>query len=252
MAVRKVLARLAVTAAAALLAQSVNAETLFGIYAGAGSWHQNSEGHLQSNGTEVDTSQDMGLGDDDGNVIAVAFEHPIPFVPNVRVQQAKVGMRGGIEIDRDVVLDGVTFRPPGEVDSTLNLKMTDAILYYRVLDNALSLDLGIEARKLEGSASISGGIYRAEVEFDGTIPMLYAAVEFELLSGFWVSANAQAVTWKDDSFLDYSGVLGWNSDLGLGLEVGYRYFRLKLDDLGDIEKANLIIDGPFAALNYRF
>lgn len=252
MALGKRLARLAVTAACALLAHSVNAETLFGIYAGAGSWHQNSEGHLQSNGTEVDTSQDMGLGDDDGNVIAVAFEHPIPFVPNVRVQQAKVGMRGGIEIDRDVVLDGVTFRPPGEVDSTLNLKMTDAILYYRVLDNALSLDLGIEARKLEGSASISGGIYRAEVEFDDTIPMLYAAVEFELLSGFWMSANAQAVTWKGDSYLDYSGVLGWNSDLGLGLEVGYRYFRLKLDDLGDIEKANLIIDGPFAALNYRF
>ena len=252
MAVRKLLARLAVTAASALLAHSVNAETLFGIYAGAGSWHQNSEGHLQSNGTEVDTSQDMGLGDDDGNVIAVAFEHPIPFVPNVRVQQAKVGMRGGIEIDRDVVLAGVSFIPPGTVDSTLDLKMTDAILYYRVLDNALSLDLGIEARKLEGSASISGGIYRAEVEFDGTIPMLYAAVEFELLSGFWMSANAQAVTWKGDSFLDYSGVLGWNSDLGLGLEVGYRYFRLKLDDLGDIEKANLIIDGPFAALNYRF
>lgn len=59
MAVRKFLARLAVSAASALLAHSVNAETLFGIYAGAGSWHQNSEGHLQSNGTEVDTSQDL-------------------------------------------------------------------------------------------------------------------------------------------------------------------------------------------------
>ena len=128
MAARKFLARLVVTAATVLLAHSVNAETLFGIYAGAGTWHQNSEGHIQSNGTNVDTSQDMGLGDDDGNVIAVAFEHPVPFVPNVRVQQAKVGMRGGIEIDRDVVLAGVSFIPPGTVDSTLNLEMTDAII----------------------------------------------------------------------------------------------------------------------------
>lgn len=172
MAARNLLARLVVTAATVLLAQNVTAETLFGIYAGAGTWHQNSGGHLQSNGTNVDTSQDMGLGDDDGNVIAVAFEHPIPFVPNVRVQQAKVGMGGGLEIDRDVVLAGVSFIPPGTVDSTLDLKMTDAILYYRLLDDAFSLDLGIEARKLKGSASISGGIYHAEVEFDGTIPML--------------------------------------------------------------------------------
>lgn len=67
-----------------------------------------------------------------------------------------------------------------------------------------------------------------------------------------MSANAQAVKWKGDSFLDYNGSLGWNSDLGLGLEVGYRYFRLKPDELRDSKKADLVIDGPFAALNYRF
>ncbi len=252
MAARRILARLVVAAATTIFAHGVSAETLFGIYAGAGTWHQNSEGHIQSNGTRVDTKQDMGLGDDDGNVLAVAFEHPIPFVPNLRLQQADIGMQGGLEIERDVVLAGVSFIPPGTVDSTFDLKMTDAILYYRLLDTALNLDLGLAARRIDGSASISGGVYLAEVEFDGTIPMLYAAVEWDLLSGFWMAANAQAANWKGEDFLDYSGALGWNSDLGLGVEVGYRYMRLKLDELGDVESANLIVDGPFAALNYRF
>ncbi len=80
MAARSLLPRLLVATLATLLALGANAETLFGIYAGAGTWHQNSEGYIQSNGTKVDTKQDMGLGDDDGNVLAVAFEHPIPFV----------------------------------------------------------------------------------------------------------------------------------------------------------------------------
>ena len=236
----------------ALLVPNARAETLFGVYAGAGTWHQDSEGHIQSNGTQVDTKQDMGLGDDNGTVLFVAIEHPVPIVPNLRVQHAEVGMNGGIEIERDVVLDGVTFRPPGSVETTFDLEMTDAIAYYRLLDSALSLDLGLAARKLEGSASIAGGVYRAEVEFDGTLPMLYAAAEWDLLSGFWMAANAMGATYKGDEFLDFSAMLGWNSDLGLGVEFGYRYVRLNLDELGDVEDAKLIVDGPFAALNYRF
>ncbi len=161
-------------------------------------------------------------------------------------------MQGGIEIERDVVLAGVSFIPPGAVESTFDLKMTDAILYYRLLDTSLNFDLGLGVRKIDGSASISGGVYLAEVEFDGTTPMLYAAAEWELLSGFWMAASAQASTWKGDDQIDYSGALGWNSDLGLGVEVGYRYVRLELDELGDVDTAKLIVDGPFAALNYRF
>lgn len=231
----------------------VQAEALFGIYAGAGGWHQDSAGNLSSSGTKIDTKDDMALGDGDDNVLWLAFEHPLPFVPNVRVQKTAADLTGGRELIRPVVLDNVSFAPPGIIETGIEFKVEDAILYYNVIDGeTLSLDAGIGVRRVDGSAFINSGNRFAEIEFDGTAPMLYARGEWQVLSGFWFGVGGQYVEYKGDSYIDVDGAFGWQSRWGIGTEIGYRYMRMKVEELGDIDAARLIIDGPYAALNYRF
>lgn len=235
------------------LSGTAAAETLFGVYAGAGGWHQDSDGHLTSRGSKVDTKEDMALGDGNDNMLWLAFEHPLPFVPNIRIQKTAADLTGRVELQRPVMLDNVSFAPPGIIESGLEFKVQDAILYYNVLDGeTLSLDAGLGVRKLDGSAFINSGNRFAEVEFDGTAPMLYARGEWQVLSGFWFGVGGEYIEYKGDSYLDVDGAFGWQSDWGIGAEVGYRYMRMKVEDLGDIEAARLIVDGPYAALNYRF
>ncbi len=235
------------------LAGTASAETLFGVYAGAGGWHQDPDGHLTSNGTQVDTKEDMALGDGNDNMFWLAFEHPIPFVPNVRVQQTATDLQGRTELIRAVVLDGVNFAPPGIIESGFEFKVQDAILYYNVIDGeTLSLDLGIAGRKIDGSAFINSGVRFSEIEFDGTVPMLYARGEWKVLSGFWFGAGGQYIEYKGDSYIDVDGAFGWQSEWGVSAEIGYRYMRMKVEDLGDIDNARLMVDGPYAALNYKF
>jgi len=232
---------------------SALADTLFGVYAGAGGWHQDPDGHFTASGSEVDTKEDLSLGDGNDNMFWLAFEHPLPFVPNVRVQQTKTDLNGGTDLVRAVTLDNVTFAPPGIVETGFEFKVADAILYYNVIDGeTLSLDAGIAARRIDGSAFINSGVRFAEIEFDGSVPMLYARGEWRVLSGFWFGAGGQYVEYKGDSYIDVDGAFGWQSEWGVGAEVGYRYMRMKVEDLGDIDSARLIVDGPYAALNYKF
>ncbi|MBM4204664.1 MAG: TIGR04219 family outer membrane beta-barrel protein [Gammaproteobacteria bacterium] len=183
----------------------------------------------------------------------LAFEHPQPFVPNIRVQQTKTELSGGTELVRAVTLDSVSFAPPVTVDTGFEFKVQDAILYYNLMDgDTLSLDAGRAARRIDGSAFINSGVRFAEIDFDGSVPMLYARGEWEVLSGFWFGAGGLYVEYKGDSYIDLDGSFGWQSEWGMGAEVGYRYMRMKVEDLGDIDWARLLVDGPYAALNFEF
>ena len=64
--------------------------------------------------------------------------------------------------------------------------------------------------------------------------------------------GGEYIEYKGDSYIDVDGAFGWQSAWGIGAEIGYRYMRMKVEDLGDIDTARLMVEGPYAALNYRF
>ena len=247
------LLKAALAAAAFTVTGLAQAETLFGVYAGAGGWHQDSDGHLTASGTQVDTKEDLALGDGNDNMFWLAVEHPLPFLPNVRLQQTSTDLAGRTELIRPIVLDNVSFGPPGIIESGFEFKVQDAILYYNVIDGeTLSLDAGLAVRRVDGSAFINSGTRFAEIEFDGTVPMLYARGEWDVLGGFWFGVGGEYIEYKGDSYIDVDGAFGWQSAWGIGAEIGYRYMRMKVEELGDIDTARLMVEGPYAALNYRF
>jgi len=135
-------------------------------------WNYDSSGTFGSTGfgdSVIDVESDLGFnGEQDGYVWA-AFEHFVPIIPNIRVEAATVGDAGSASVQ---VFEGVSVNG----DAAVSLDTVDFILYYRLLDNWVNLDLGLTLRQLDGDFTLD----TQSVSVSETIPMLYFALQFDL------------------------------------------------------------------------
>lgn len=236
-----------------LIAGTVQAETLFGVYAGAGTWQQEFSGDVASGAEDVDLERDLDFDRERNNVLYAGLEHGVPVLPNVRVNYAKVAGEGRSVLTRTVEFRGETFSISENVASEVELTQSDAVLYYELLDNVVSLDLGIAARWIDGEIEVASESAVAQAEFEGVLPLLYARGRVDLpLTGAWVGAEAMGLAFDGHSLIDASAQVGWTSPVGFGAELGWRTLRLDLDSIDDIDNAEIDISGPYAALNFYF
>ncbi len=223
------------TASLIIASQLTQADTI-GLYAGVGVWQAEA-----GNDTDIAalSVNDIDLGDDNSNFAYIALEHPVPLIPNIRLQQ----------VDLDLSSNGAT-----HID--LDITHQDAILYYEILDNWVNLDLGLSARRYDGTARVNSGAGSVKLNLDDLVPMIYAKAQFDLpLSGLSVAADLNATDYSGDEITDVSVKIAYESNLipllGLGAEIGYRYMSMELDDLRYLDK-ELTVDGPYAAVTLHF
>ena len=235
------------------LSSGAQADTIFGIYAGAGTWQQEYTGDVTSNAITVDVENDLALDDTDNNVMYLAVEHPLPFLPNVRAQRIAMDVDGSNVLDRTIEFNGQTFTVADQVATTVDLTQTDAVLYYEVLDNVVSLDLGLAISMVEGEIAVQGSLDSARAEFDEVIPMFYTKARVDLpFTGLWAAVEGQGVSFQGNSLMEFNAHIGYESPIGLGLEAGYRSVQMELDSFEDVQSAELDISGPYAAVNFHF
>ena len=232
---------------------AAHADTLFGVYAGAGTWQQSFSGDVTSGITAVDVEDDLNLDDDGNTVLYVAVEHGVPFLPNLRAQHVSLDVDGANTLSRTIEFNGQVFTLADDVNTVVDLTQSDAVLYYELLDNVVTLDLGLAFSLLEGSIKVASATDSADADFDEVVPMLYAKARADLpFTGFWVGAEAQGISYDGNSLTEFNAQLGWESDIGVGFEAGYRAVQIELDSFDDVDNAELEIRGPYAAINYHF
>lgn len=237
-----------------------------GVYAGAGTWSAEPDGSVGSTTDTSDepiTASELGLEKDSNTYFYIALEHPVPIIPNIRLARTELKTSGSAVVTREFQLDEVTFVGDADTRSEMDLSHTDVTLYYEVLDNWVSLDLGLTGRVMDASARIDGtveteaGIAEGfeSVELDGTLPMLYTRAQFDLpFSGWHVGGKLNYIGYSGDKFTDFDMTIGYLSDglaLDVGFEVGYRQFNIEVDDDEDLT-ADISFDGPHASLIVHF
>ncbi len=249
----------AMAASTLLAAPTASADRLLGIFVGASSWQQEFDGFIEDRDAtlpaEIDFQDDLGLDDDNGNVLYVALEHPVPFLPNVMLKQTNIEVSGNGQVTQSLSIgNGTVIDINDPVSSAADLSHDDLTLYYQILDNYVSLDLGITARFFDGYVEVNetSATNDAREEFDAVIPLVYLNARVDLpFTGAYAGASGNVLGDGDNMFADYQGVVGWESDFGLGVELGYRVLDLELDDLDDID-AELTVDGGYAGLFFHF
>ncbi len=248
---------LAASALALCFAPLVHADFI-GIKVGASVWNQDYDGTVQSGTDSLDLQQGLGLSDDTNNVFFASFEHPVPLIPNIALSRAELSINSTHVVDEGFDFDGVPFPSGSEVTTSADFSHTDLTLYYELLDNWISLDLGLTLRQFDKGIELShrpiadGPIVSSSEDFDDIIPLLFVAAKIELpLTGLYVSGDINGMGYDGDSFIDYKVNIGYETSFGFGIEAGMRSLELDISN-SDTEKADVTIDGGYASIYYHF
>lgn len=168
---------------------------------------------------------------------SVAFEHPVPIIPNVKVKYTKLDT----ETEENTV---------NKTD--INLDHTDLILYYEILDNVVKADVGVGATRLNGDVKQFG----TSVDIDEYSPIIYAEVGAKLpFTGLSAKAEATYTNVNDVKITDAQAEVQYNFVqsmlLDLGAKVGYRIMNIELDDM-DKRDMKFEFKGPYIGLDAHF
>lgn len=242
--------KLPLVLALSLLAPLAHADRVLGFYAGAGSWLSDYDGKA---GDPSVTLDELGVKEHYNNYFYVAIEHPIPFVPNIRLTQTNIKSSQTGTVTRSFTIGDTTYAANETVKSDFDLSHRDATLYYQLLDNWINFDLGVTARKFDGYVRTESTSSNEKLKIDLTAPMLYANAQFDLpFTGLSAGIEGNYTSYQDNSLSDYTAKLTYlfDSVVDLGVEVGYRKMSIKISD-NDLE-ADMTLKGPYAALIAHF
>jgi len=232
---------LAISAVLWLTIGTAQAEFI-GLNLSASHWASTTSSSFDSTDSDsIDLIDDLDVDDPSQSSMTFILEHSISALPNIRYQ--------GSQLDSELGINGAAFNPGNQDRSTFDLSQDDIVLYYQLLDNWVDLDMGVDVKRLDGEVSSYSGTSSNTVDVDETIPLLYLSARFDLpLDGLYVGADINAnvidLGLSESSAQDSTIMMGYESGTGLGIEGGYKYFSLDLDNV-DAADTDLEYDGVF-------
>lgn len=232
-----------------------SADTILGLYAGVSQWYISLEGEVSSGGTPLNLDE-LGVKDETGTVMWMNFEHPIPLIPNLRVARSAIEAHARSVVNREFRFGQARFSANVDVYTDMDLSHTDATLYYEILDNWLSLDVGVTGRLFDGYAEVRSEVEEGRARLKGVIPMLYLNAQFNLpFTGWNVAAFGNAASYQGDHIADGAAKIGYEFALtpllDVGVNVGYRVMSLNTDGMDDLF-ADATLSGAYAELQVHF
>ncbi|MCC2618240.1 TIGR04219 family outer membrane beta-barrel protein [Aestuariibacter halophilus] len=247
---------LLLSAATLLFSGAAYSDTVFGIYAGAQAWQMDASGGYAN----TSTITEFDFDDATRNNLYVALEHPIPGIPNIKVQRTSMDTDGVTTLSSSFTFGDQVFVSQSQVMTDVTLTSTDVVLYYELFDNdLLSLDFGLNAKYVDGDFLVvdtSDPTLDGQESFSGFVPMLYSRISFGLPgTGFSLGAEGSFLSVDDHTLQDYQLAVTYelveNPAVDANLQLGYRKIQMELDDLDNIY-SDLDFDGPFVGLEVHF
>lgn len=230
------------------LSSFVQADTILGIDVGAYYWAYDMKGSV---GTSIGTDNQLPIDFSSNNnaVLYVALEHPVPFVPNVKIQHNPIDVTSEIIAFDNSLPDSQSVRVAGEVDLT----HTELMVYYELLDNWVNLDFGLDIKYFDGSSRFYyPGVVDDKSILEEWVPMLYGKARFDLpLTGLSIAASAKALSFDSNDVTDVDVAIHYEFDMGLGANIGYRALDVDIDNTNRFD-SDLKTEGFYLGVNYHF
>jgi len=248
---------------ATLLSASAQADTLLGLYLGGHIWDVKTTGSIgEKNGTSGDViSQKLNFDDQQQGSFYIALEHPIPLIPNIKISSTVLDTDGQTSItEADFLFGDISYPVNTTVDTVFDVNYIDYTFYYEILDNdLLTLDLGITARDIDGSITITddaGILSISDEKFSAIVPMLYSSVIIGLpFTGFNVFAQGNYTGYDDSSIYDFQAGVSYavldNLAVDLNVELGYKVVKMDIEDIDDIY-ADMEFKGLYLGASVHF
>ena len=224
------------------------AADILSLTVGAGVWNETPEGGIfkVNDASAVDVKNQLFWSEESQGYLYATLEHPVPLLPNVRLMYTSLDHNGSG--NTTFRFDDLQFT--GNVANDFKIDQTDLLLYYEVLDNVVSLDLGLNVRVLDITYSIADG-NSTSGSVSGPVPMLYGLVGGSPWPGVLISAEGNYMAISGSTISDFSAKIAYTTDFFVGFEAGYRIQTIELDDVDDTN-ADLDFSGAFLGAYLKF
>jgi len=249
---KKILSTIAVSA---ILSASLCAD-MTRVEIGAGAWAQTPSGTANYNaGAGITGTNTFDETKDTSSYVWMLIKHPIPILPNLRLEYTTVhatgkasGSWGGVHI-------------PITANSVLDINQYDVIPYYNLLDNTFwtTLDVGVDIKVMDSDYKVEpNGLFTGYEDTETTpIPLVYARVRVEIpTTNIGIESDAKYVTTGSSTVYDVCAKIDYTFDISPlvqpALEVGYRTQKIQIDESNSDVKTDMKFSGFYAGLMLRF
>lgn len=234
-------------------AAPAQADTVFGVYVGGQYWDTETSGSF---GTSTD-QQRFNFADDGQKSYYIAVEHPVPFVPNVKIKRNDLATDGFAVLSQNYEFNGQTYTQNTRLDGLVDLTHTDYIFYYEIFDNDLvSLDLGLNAKDVDGYLQVSAEGVRNQVDASSWVPTAYGQLRLGIPgTAFTLYGGGSFLAIDDSNLRDVEAGVEYrvidSLAVNLNLQLGYRDLNIELDDIDDIY-TDIQFKGPYFGIELHF
>jgi outer membrane protein len=246
-------------ASCSLYADTIGGEISFGVYSHSPSGTASYTLPHTPLGSTVDLENDFGWSDEQDILFKAYFEHPLPFVPNIKIAYTNFDQSGTGNVTN---FSWGPISGNGDIKTDLELQMYDLTAYYELLDNIVEVDAGLTMRYINGDIIVTptvgfvpfGSIGVSNTtNIDTWIPMLYGKARFNVpTTDISLQLEANGISYKDTTFYDYELSARYTFSMGLGIEAGYRSIHLDSEDLTDGLIVDMTSSGPYASIVLDF
>jgi len=230
--------------------------TKLGVRVTSGFWGARYQGYVidQKNVTEsINLKDDLNLSNSLEPFFYVYLEHPNPKIPNIRIGKSKIRTTGINRLTKIFTYQNTVYAVNEDISSTFNLDHIEATLYWKVINTKNRMDLGFTVKDFTGQITVVGSVSgTAEEHLEVWIPLIYVGYETDLpLTAFTMGINSSFLGVDDNTYLyDLIAYFQYQTYSYVGLEFGYRAFKLKLNN--DVINTNVKITGFYLNGFIRF
>ena len=250
---------LSIAAMTALMTTSASAD-LLRIEGAVGAWNSSPTGTISYSPNSFDVVDNAGLKDATNMYAWIYLKHPVPIVPNVRLEYVNPTFDGTVA---SIDWDGKTY---ASVNNTLSLTQYDAVLYYNILDNTFwtTIDLGLDVKFIDGNyqvnaSTVAGNAPAVNEDFSLVMPLAYVRGRVQIpVTNIGIEVLARGMSYSDNTVVDAEIKIDYTMDfipvVQPGLELGYRYQQVKLDggSIGLDANFDTTFSGIYAGIMVRF
>ncbi|RRS32274.1 MAG: hypothetical protein P794_01285 [Epsilonproteobacteria bacterium (ex Lamellibrachia satsuma)] len=242
---------LALLSTTVVFADTIGGEISLGIYSHSPSGYTSYE-----TTSSVDLEDDLKWSTEQDMMFKAYIEHPLPFLPNIKLGFANLSHDGKGSVTAFSWGDIININ--GDLDSALDMQMYDVTAYYELLDNTIEVDAGITLRYLDGTIDVTvtpllSPTEHEIVDFNTLVPMLYGKAKFNIpTTDISLQFEGNAISYEDTTFYDYEISARYTFTMGLGIEAGYKALHLDSEDLENGLSTDMDFKGPYASLVWDF
>ncbi len=244
-----------ISLSAVLLISSLLQADIFRAEMGAGVWSQSSSGTIKHKNDKypIDLVDDLDVSISKDIYLWAYFKHPVPLVPNVRVEYTNTTLDGS---GSNFTYNSHNYS--SKTDYELNIEQVDAIIYYNILDNLawITVDLGLDFNFMKQSYKFDN---QSAVSDSIIIPQLYGRARFEVpTTNFGLESELKYFTYGDSTLSDIRVKIDYTFDFLVvqpAIELGYRYQNIKTshNDFSDLRNdSDITMSGVYLGAMLRY